>query len=324
MLSIFGKSRAAKEKEKERRRKEREENQRITVVRQLRDQIADAVRVIQLLLAEDVPPDDAFQQQRELFKQAMTSLETDGMGKAFDDEEKETLKRLEQHEIAAETDAERYAVTFTEEKKDELRLMRMRREVRGEIDSARRIVYRAEKQFVLKSKGDALFAKSVKAIDAKKFYQGRVFFDEAMKCFTDSGFEAYKKSKMAFTSRISTESAVSISRVWFGHVGRVEFRKTKWKNELWRIEAESLFNAIDTSGDGIISREELHDGLTKAGFSTSEIDKMTKEMDEDESGTIERSEFMSAMKNASLQISGQKDINEGLWGIGRAQQDWMY
>ena len=183
MLSIFGKSRAAKEKEEERRRKEREENQRITVVRQLRDQIAETVRVIQLLLGEDVPPDDAFQQQRELFKQAMTSLETDGMGKAFDEEEKETLKRLEQHEIAAETDAERYAVTFTEEKKEELRLMRMRREVRGEIDSARRIVYRAEKQFVLKSKGDALFARSVKAIDAKKCYQGRVFFDVSFQSF---------------------------------------------------------------------------------------------------------------------------------------------
>eukprot|EP00960_Hanusia_phi_P008944 257701-Hanusia_phi.AAC.2 len=44
---------------------------------------------------------------------------------------------------------------------------------------------------------------------------------------------------------------------------------------------------------------------------TSEIEKITADMDEDESGTIEMEEFMGAMKNASLQISGHLDINEG-------------
>eukprot|EP00960_Hanusia_phi_P027368 746790-Hanusia_phi.AAC.1 len=284
MLSFFGKSRAAKAEEEERRRREKEENSRLAAVRALRDQISAAVRTIQLILAEDFPPDDAFDQEGTNFKQAVAGLEMDGIGKAFDEEEKATLKRLEQHEIAAGTDPERYAVTFTEAKKEELRKMRMRREVRGEIDSARRIVYKAEKRFALKRKGDDLFAKSVRAIEAKKFYQGRVYFEDAMRCFTESGFEAYKRSKMVFTAKISTESAISISRVWFGHVGRVQFRKTsellarcasqltancrKWKNQLWRIEAESLFKAIDTSGDGIISREELQEGLTLAGFST--------------------------------------------------------
>eukprot|EP00164_Ancoracysta_twista_P008958 GFYU01013112.1.p1 GENE.GFYU01013112.1~~GFYU01013112.1.p1 ORF type:complete len:158 (+),score=53.99 GFYU01013112.1:62-535(+) len=62
-------------------------------------------------------------------------------------------------------------------------------------------------------------------------------------------------------------------------------------------ELRGMFDMIDADGSGVIDQEEMKDLLRMLGMeaSASDVEKLLKEADEDQSGTVDFGEFMSIM-----------------------------
>ena len=60
----------------------------------------------------------------------------------------------------------------------------------------------------------------------------------------------------------------------------------------------SLFDQYDKDGDGSITREELQSTLTELGMPPTErqLDDVLSALDDDQNGTIERSEFLDGIQ----------------------------
>ncbi|MGC6493894.1 MAG: EF-hand domain-containing protein [Myxococcota bacterium] len=60
----------------------------------------------------------------------------------------------------------------------------------------------------------------------------------------------------------------------------------------------SLFDRYDKDGDGSITREELQSTLTELGMPPTErqLDDVLSALDDDQNGTIERSEFLDGIQ----------------------------
>ena len=67
-----------------------------------------------------------------------------------------------------------------------------------------------------------------------------------------------------------------------------------------KAELEQVFNALDTTGDGTLSRDELLDGYRKyygGDFNEAEVDALIQMADSSEDGLIGYSEFMMTCVN---------------------------
>ena len=69
-------------------------------------------------------------------------------------------------------------------------------------------------------------------------------------------------------------------------------------NDMPPVEtAEKIFDMIDSSGDGNLDTEELRDAFERmhTGLSVNELTQVINMFDADNSGTVERSEFVEMM-----------------------------
>ena len=68
------------------------------------------------------------------------------------------------------------------------------------------------------------------------------------------------------------------------------------------------FKALDSNHDGILTKEELREGLKKINFvmSDNEIRSLFSKLDDNHSGGIDYSEFVAASLNRSLLLNDQK------------------
>lgn len=62
-----------------------------------------------------------------------------------------------------------------------------------------------------------------------------------------------------------------------------------------KIALTKTFKALDTNGDGVLSRDEIKKGYKKtSGITNAELDKLLREVDSNENSDINYSEFMVA------------------------------
>ena len=68
------------------------------------------------------------------------------------------------------------------------------------------------------------------------------------------------------------------------------------------------FKALDTNHDGILTKQELKDGLKKINYvmSEAEIKNLFSTLDDNQSGGIDYSEFVAASLNRNLLLNDQK------------------
>jgi len=77
---------------------------------------------------------------------------------------------------------------------------------------------------------------------------------------------------------------------------------TKEETQHWR----DVFNSIDSNGDGHLSREEMIEGLSKtmpAEEAEAEVEKIMQQVDTDQSGHIDYTEFLNASASLGKQMS---------------------
>ena len=96
-------------------------------------------------------------------------------------------------------------------------------------------------------------------------------------------------------------------------------------------EFRQAFALFDKKGVGSINTEELRDLLMLLGMGQSEheIEKLIKEADDDESGTIDEDEFMALMARLMRDQETEEEITEAFRPIdgeldGRVSIDAMY
>lgn len=79
------------------------------------------------------------------------------------------------------------------------------------------------------------------------------------------------------------------------------------KNEKEQID--KVFRAMDTNGDGMLSKEEIKNGYAEffgRSLNDNEIDEMFDKVDTDKSGAIDYSEFVVATMNEKNLLSNNK------------------
>lgn len=85
------------------------------------------------------------------------------------------------------------------------------------------------------------------------------------------------------------------------------FIVTQLTSKQEKEELEKTFKALDKNGDGKLSRQELIDGYTQTfkseELAKAEVDKIMKEIDVDNNGYIEYSEFLLASCNKKKALS---------------------
>lgn len=74
-------------------------------------------------------------------------------------------------------------------------------------------------------------------------------------------------------------------------------------------ELQKTFEALDTTKDGRLSREELLDGYTKimgAVAAELEVERIMNSVDVDKNGTIDYTEFITATMNKDKLLTGER------------------
>jgi hypothetical protein len=76
--------------------------------------------------------------------------------------------------------------------------------------------------------------------------------------------------------------------------------------------AQKLFDKLDTSGQGYLTRSDLQSALdtvslsSKSGSSTTSVDQLMKQLDGNGDGKVTEQEFSDALKNAAQQVHAHR------------------
>lgn len=294
---FFGKSEKEKEEERLRRELEAEKGRREQSVADQRIALKAATKPLQLVV-DGVPTEAGVKEVTEKLQAAIKVLDIEKAGQELSQKEKTELDRLRAHAQGVKVDPKRFGPTFTKDKQEQLKELELRSVVSEEIASATKELGEARQKQRAFAVGKKLHEACTAAVLQQKLAGAMKALEGMQKAYAKSGYTRTEAAIKTLKAEIRRIAVSKLGRVWRGHEGRKAYAEESWKKDKFRIEAKSLFVALDETRDGYLSISELRVGLARAGYSKEDVKHIVQVMDEDGSGEVDEEEFISSFRKA--------------------------
>jgi ankyrin repeat protein len=192
----------------------------------------------------------------------------------------------------------RFKRTWTKEKEKELETLSTRKSVSAQVEDVSRVIRSSRDRHGTKMEGDRLFEEANIALDDGRLADANRLVEGVRARYDKSGYTRTEESLRKVTQAQLALAVTKIQSYWRGNLGRKKADALRWSKDRFRLEASSLFLALDADHGGTLSRDELNDGLALVGYSGEEINLVLSFLDADGDGEITLDEFIAGFREA--------------------------
>eukprot|EP00285_Hemiselmis_virescens_P001747 CAMPEP_0173412332 /NCGR_PEP_ID=MMETSP1356-20130122/79222_1 /TAXON_ID=77927 ORGANISM="Hemiselmis virescens, Strain PCC157" /NCGR_SAMPLE_ID=MMETSP1356 /ASSEMBLY_ACC=CAM_ASM_000847 /LENGTH=273 /DNA_ID=CAMNT_0014374209 /DNA_START=54 /DNA_END=871 /DNA_ORIENTATION=- len=190
---------------------------------------------------------------------------------ALTEQETGTMSKLQTHKAGVKSDPARFKATWTKDKVELLEKLETRAEVSQRLAELKEVIAQKKALVNFKIIGDRLLRSGRENIMAKKVAEPRRVIPIMREAYENARFTRTEEAVAMLQGPMTAIAVVRLQAYWRGVTGRRKASRLKWSKDKGRLEASSLFLALDTDHGGTLSREELSDGLSLVGYSEEEI-----------------------------------------------------
>lgn len=192
----------------------------------------------------------------------------------------------------------RFKRTWTKEKEKELETLSTRQSVSAQVEDVSRVIRSSRNRHDTKVEGDGLLEEANIALCDGRLADANRLIEGVRARYAKSG---YTRTEESLGKVIQAQLALAVTKIqsyWRGNLGRKKADALRWSKDKFRLEASSLFLALDADHGGTLSRDELNDGLALVGYSGEEINLVLSFLDADGDGEITLDEFIAGFREA--------------------------
>lgn len=193
---------------------------------------------------------------------------------------------------------DRFKRTWTQEKEQELETLSTRQSVSAQMAQVSQVIKSSKERYNTKVEGDRMFAEAGRALDEGRLADANRLVERVRASYKRSGYERCEESLMKLAHAQMMLAVTKIQSYWRGNMGRKRADAFRWSKDKFRLEASSLFLALDADNGGTLSRDELNDGLALVGYTAEEIRMVLSFLDADGDGEITLDEFIAGFREA--------------------------
>eukprot|EP00284_Hemiselmis_tepida_P009651 CAMPEP_0174918102 /NCGR_PEP_ID=MMETSP1355-20121228/2886_1 /TAXON_ID=464990 /ORGANISM="Hemiselmis tepida, Strain CCMP443" /LENGTH=309 /DNA_ID=CAMNT_0016163261 /DNA_START=293 /DNA_END=1219 /DNA_ORIENTATION=- len=214
------------------------------------------------------------------------------------EQEAATMSKLQTHQAGVKSDPGRFKATWTKDKQELLAKLEMRDAVSRKMADLRATIARSSEHLEFKKQGDAMLREGKASLERNHVAEPRKNIPLMREAYLKSGFVRGEEAVKMLQGPMSIIASTRVQAFWRGVEGRRRAAKIKWTKDKGRLEASSLFLALDADHGGTLSREELSEGLAVVGYSEEEVEQVLGHLDADGDGEITEEEFINGFREA--------------------------